>query len=282
MVPGMTTRLSPNARRPPWLLPLLGFALAASIGVGAYYNWYLWHPMSGLTITLLALGLLLVGGVGLAIRNRRVRPIALVLIVAGAGAIVGQNVGPDRPETRRHESGSLRLVLTGPAAFDASGDATCGSVADASQVVVDPGEFGLVRESPEADFHYLHVTIGDMYDFAYSNRRDDHLLVTISVQSARIPADIDGIGKPGETRHSSDAASVLTLAPGHTLNGGSITFANLAIGDPPDPSRRSDLAGTISWTCSPVATPGPGSGGTPADGEVPSEEPPPTDVPLPS
>ena len=37
-----------------------------------------------------------------------------------------------------------------------------------------------------------------------------------------------------------------------TLAGGSISFANLAIGDSPDPSKRSDLEGTINWTCGPV------------------------------
>ena len=254
------------ARRPAWLLPILGVVLAAAIGVGAWSNWYLWHPMSGVVVTMMAVGLLLVGGLALLVHSRRLRPTGLVLVAAAVGTVVGQQVGPDRPDVRRHDGGSLRLVLTAPAAFDASGKASCGSAADASQVVVDPDEFGLARASEEADFHYAYVTIGDMYDFGDRTARSDHLSVVISVISATIPADADPNVRPGETRHSSDAASNLVLAPGHSVNGGSITFSNLALGDPADPSRRSDLACTISWTCGPLSTgPGPGEAPPPED-----------------
>ncbi|MBA2718193.1 MAG: hypothetical protein H0U52_02970 [Chloroflexi bacterium] len=276
----MTTQPPPTParRRSRWFLRLLlGLTLLVAVAVGAYYNWYLWHPMSGIVVTFIGLILVLVGGVAVSIRNSRVRPVALILIVAGVGAIMGQNVGPDRPETRRHETGSLRLVLTAPATFDASGAASCGSTADASQVVVDPGEFGLARASEDADFHYVSVTIGDMYDFASSNRRSDHLRVSITVQSARIPADLEGNGRPGATMHTSDAASDLTLLPGHTLQGGSVAFSNLSVGEPPDPARRSDLAGTITWTCGPVTVFDPGA--TPRD-QPPEEGL--SDPPLPS
>ena len=239
--------------RPRWLPAVLGLTLVSALAVGAYANWYLWHPMSGIVATIGAAVLILVGGVAVLIRSRPARAIGLVLVVAGFGTIVGQNVGPDRPPTFRHETGTLRLVLTAPTAFDASGAASCGETADASQVVVDPGEFGLSRASEDADFLYAYITIGDMYDYGDPGRRDDHLSLTITVQPAIVPAD----GKPGETRLTSDAASILTLGPGHTVDGGSITFANLAIGDPADPARRSDLAGTITWTCGPV-TLGPG------------------------
>lgn len=276
----MTSEPPPARNRPRWLLPVLGLALVGGLVTGAYYNWYLWHPTSGLTITLAALGLLLIGGVGFAIRSRRVRPIALVLIAAGIATIVGQNVGPDRPATRRHETGTLRLVLTSPIAFDASGPASCGSTADASQVVVDPDGFGMARASEEADFHYPYVTIGDMYDYGRAGQRSDHLSIAITVQQARIPADADPNVRPGATTHSSDPSSVLALAPGHTLAGGSISFSNLAIGEIPDPSRRSDLAGMISWTCGPVTMFDPA--GIPPGDDPLTEEPVPTDVPLPS
>lgn len=234
-------------------MPLLGLTLLIAIAVGAYYNWYLWHPMSGLTITLAAVGLLLIGGVAFLIRSRRIRPIALVLIVAGIGTIVGQNVGPDRPATRHHETGTMHLVLTSPVAFDASGEASCGSTADGSQVVVNPGSFGMARASEEADFHYPSVTIGDMYDYGDANRRDDHLSVSIRVMLAAIPADADPNAAPGETIHQSDRASILTLAPGHSVAGGSISFSNLVIGEHSgSSSSRSGLAGTLSWTCGPA------------------------------
>lgn len=253
-----------SLRRPSWLLPVLGAVLVGAIGVGAYFNWYLWHPMSGVVVTIVSVGLLLVGGLALLVRSSRLRPIGLVLVVAAVGTVAGQQLGPDRPEVRRHESGSLRLVLTAPSALDASGKASCGSAADASQVVVDPDEFGVARASEEADFHYAYVTVGDMYDFGDRTARSDHLSVVISVISAMIPADADPNVRPGETRHSSDAVSNLVLAPGHSIDGGSITFSNLALGDPADPARRSDLVGTVSWTCGPLSTgPGPGPGESP-------------------
>ncbi|HET7704140.1 MAG TPA: hypothetical protein VFK35_12125 [Candidatus Limnocylindrales bacterium] len=261
------------ARRTTWLLPVLGLVLVAASGVGAWSNWYLWHPMSGLVVTIAAVGLLLVGGLALLVRSNRLRPIGLVLAVAAVGTVVGQQVGPDRPAVRRHDSGTLRLVLTAPAAFDASGKASCGSAADASQVVVDPDEFGLARSSDRADFHYVYVTIGDMYDYGARTARSDHLSVVITVMNAGIPADADPNVRPGETRHTSDAASNLVLAPGHSVNGGSITFSNLALGDPADPARRSDLAGTVSWTCGPLST-GPGP-----DEPLPGEDEP-SDLPV--
>lgn len=261
-------RTRPSSSR--GLLAVLALTLVAALAVGMYANWYLWHPMSGIVATLGAAILILVGGIAALIRNRRVRAIAAMLLVAGFGTIVGQNVGPDRPPIFPHETGTLRLVLSAPTAFDATGDATCSETADASQVTVDPGEFGLARASEDADFHYVHIAIGDMYDVGARGRRDDHLSLTIEVQPALLPAD----GKPAPTRLTSDGASVLTLGSGHTLEGGSLTFANLAIGDPADPARRSDVAGTVSWTCGPV---------TPDDSEPDVEpypkEPAPSDVP---
>ncbi|MDQ3128324.1 MAG: hypothetical protein M3Q66_07735 [Chloroflexota bacterium] len=274
-------RTPTRTRRPGWLLAVLGLTLLAATAVGAYYDWYLWHPMSGIMVTLAGAALILVGGLAVLVRSRRVRPIALVLIVAGIGTIVGQTVGPDRPATFRHETGSMHLVLTSPITFDASGPASCGSAADGSQVAVAPGSFGMARASDEADFHYPSVTIGDMYDYADPNRRNDHLNVSISVQQARIPADIDPNAAPGETIHRSDRASNLTLAPGHSVGGGSISFSNLALGVRPDAARRSDLVGTISWTCGPV-TLAPGTDEDPSGGEQLPEEPLPTDVPEPS
>ncbi len=271
MVGAMIDDPRPAPQRGRWVLPLLALALASGLAAGAYYNWYLWHPMSGLMITLAALGLLLIGGVAFLIRSRRIRPIALVLIVAGIGTIVGQNVGPDRPATRRHETGSMHLVLTSPVSFDASGEASCGSTADASQVVVDPGSFGMARASEEADFHYPSVTIGDMYDYADPGRRDDHLTVSIAVHLAAIPADADLNAVPVETIHRSDRASVMTLAPGHSVNGGSIAFSNLVVSDGSG-SRRSDFAGTITWTCGPV-TVGPGPNESPLPEEDLSDSP---------
>jgi hypothetical protein len=265
----MTTATPPARSRARRLLPLLALVFLAAIGVGAYYDWYMWHPMSAVVVTLIAGVLVIAGGIASAIRSPRIRPIGLLLLVAGLGAIVGSLVNPTRPQVVPHQGGSLHLVLAAPAAFDATGDAECASSQDASQVVVSPGEFGLARASEEADFHYVYITIGDMYDFGDPAMRSDHLSLMMEVQAARLPADFESNGKPGATRYSSDASSVLALS-GHTRAGGTITFSNLSIGDPPDRSRRSDLTGTITWTCGPVGS-GPEPGGMPGSENKPGE-----------
>jgi len=220
------------------------------VAVAAYLDWYMWHPMSAIVTTLGLIVLLIAGGLTALVRSPRIRPIGLILLAVAIGGFVGQAVGPSRPVTHRTDTGSTRLVLTGPVASDAAGDATCGLVDDGSQILVDPGEFGLARASEDADFHYVSVAIGDMWDFGDPLARPDHISVTIRVIKAIVPED----GKPGETIHTTDRASTVTLGP-TTLGGGSLTFANMVVEDPfaPFPNApRSDFAGTISWTCGPI------------------------------
>ena len=246
----MTRPPDPNRRIRPRLFAALAIAFGIGMAVAAYLDWYMWHPMSAIVTTLGLIVLLIAGGLTALVRSPRIRPIGLILLAVAIGGFVGQAVGPSRPVTRRTDTGSTRLVLTGPVASDAAGDATCGLVDDGSQILVDPGEFGLARASEDADFHYVSVAIGDMWDFGDPLARPDHISLTIRVIKAIVPED----GKPGETIHTTDRASTVTLGP-TTLGGGSLTFANLVVEDPfaPFPNApRSDFAGTISWTCGPI------------------------------
>lgn len=269
----MTNDRRPGRFRARALLPLLVLVLVAGAAVGAYYDWYLWHPMSAVAITMVAAVLVLVGGLAAAINARRVRPIGLLLVAAGLGAVLGSVINPTRPVVERQDGGSIRMVLTAPAAFDASGDGDCGSARDASQVVVSPGEFGLARSTEDADFHYVYLTIGDMYDFGRPTTRSDHLSLVIEVQSATVSPDFDDPNaRPGFTRHASDASSTLTLTD-HSRSGGTLAFANLAMGDPAGSAGRSAFAGTVTWTCGPVIDfERPPAGGPDAE---PRESPPP-------
>jgi hypothetical protein len=240
----------PDIRRRIRPRPIAALVIMFAIGVAAaaYLDWYMWHPMSAIVTTLGLIVLLIVGGFAVLVRSPRRRPIGLGLLALAIGGFLGQAVGPSRPVTFHTDTGSMRLVLTGSS--DATGDATCGLVEDGSQILVDPGEFGLARASEDADFHYVNVAIGDMWDFGDPLARPDHVSLTIRVMKAILPDD----GKPGETIHTTDRASIVTLGP-TTQEGGSITFANLVVEDPfaPSPNApRSDMAGTISWTCGPI------------------------------
>ena len=245
------SELSAPARRQSrrWLLPALVIAAVLGAAAGAYLDWYMWHPMSAIVTTIGLIMLLIAGGLAVLVRSR-VRPIGMILLALAVGGFAGQVGGPSRPVTHRTETGSIRLVLTAPSAFDASGDATCGLVEEGGQILVDPGEFGTARTSADADFHYVSVAVGDMWDFGHPMARRDHVSVTIRVIPELVPAD----GKPAEQVYATDPDSTVTLGP-TTQTGGSITFANLAIGDPTARSAssgRSDLAGTVSWTCGPI------------------------------
>ena len=234
------------------LVPPLILALLVGAAAGAYLDWYMWHPMSGIVVTFGLAVLVVVGGLAALARGRRIRPAGLVVLALAVGGFAGQTLGPSRPATHQTETGSMRLVLTGPIAFDAAGAATCGVVDDGSQILMDPGEFGLARASDDADFLYANVAIGDMWDFGDPLARPDHVSLTIRVVKAILPDD----GKPGETFHTTDQASIVALGP-TTNQGGSIAFSNLVVEDPfaPSPNApRSGFAGTISWTCGPIVT----------------------------
>jgi hypothetical protein len=246
----MSQPLAPSASRRTATIAVVFAAFAVGMAAAAYLDWYMWHPMSAIVTTLGLIVLLILGGLAAMIRSPRIRPIGLTVLALALGGFAGQAVGPSRPPTHRTDTGSIRLVLTGPMASDAAGDATCGQVDDGSQILVDPGEFGLARASEDADFHYVSVAIGDMWDFGDPLARPDHISLTIRVIKATVPED----GKPGETIHTTDRASSVTLGP-TTREGGSIRFANLVVEDPfaPSPTApRSDFAGTISWTCGPI------------------------------
>src|SRR4029078_12629509 len=106
--------------------------------VAAYLDWYMWHPMSAIVTTLGLIVLLIAGGLTALVRSPRIRPIGLILLPVAIGGFVGQAVGPSRPVTHRTDTGSTRLVLTGPVASDAAGDATCGLVDDGRQTLAGP------------------------------------------------------------------------------------------------------------------------------------------------
>ena len=261
----MTTSAVRPRLDPRQIAPLvIAFGLGA--GLAAVLDWYLWHPMSAI-VTTLFLGLLgLVGAIAALVRHRWVRPIGLVLVAFAIGGFVGQAVGPSRPALIHTEGGSVRLVLTSGTTLDASGDASCAFAEDGTgQFQVAPGEFGVARAAEDADFHYVNVAIGDMSDFGDPNARPDHVSVTIRVIKAIVPQD----GKPSEVEHTSDRASQVTLHSA-SADGGSLSFANLVVEEPgaATATGRSELAGTITWTCGRIP---------PEDGE--DLQPPPEDAP---
>ena len=219
-------------------------ALIAGVAAGAWLDWHMWHPMSSIVATM-GFGLVLLVGLAAAlIRRSAARTVALVLLSVAVGGFAGQAIGPARPSILRTDTGSIHLVLTGADAVDASGGASCGFDAAGDQIVVDPDEFGVARTTEDADFHYVDVAIGDMWDFGDSRARADHVTIRIRV----IPALLSASGKPDEITHETDGASVVELGRTSTA-GGSLTFSNLVVDGGADSGSRSPLHGTVTWTC---------------------------------
>jgi hypothetical protein len=219
-------------------------ALVAGLAAGAWLDWHMWHPMSSIVATMGFGLLLLVGLVAALIRQRIARSIAVVLLSVAVGGFAGQALGPARPTILRTDTGSIRLILSGADALDARGGASCGFDAAGDQIVVDPDEFGVARPTEDADFHYVDIAIGDMWDFGDPHARADHVTIRIRV----IPALVTAAGEPDEISHETDAASVVELGRTSTT-GGSVTFSNLVVDGGSDSGSRSPLRGTVTWTC---------------------------------
>ena len=237
-------------RRPSWTtLTVLSIAFAISAMAGAYFDWYLWHPMSGITITIAAIFILLVAVVLWVTRARILRQVAGVALAIGLGLIAGQVLGPSRPPLAIVD-GTMTLRVTEPTPFERTGPAHCSMVSGDGQVSVsaDINRFGRTEGSTE-DFVGAYVSVGDMWDYQDQAKRSDHVSLMLSFEPAAVPAD----GGPLSTHLTSDPASTMS-ARLHEANG-SIDFANLtgrddATGAPT--GHRSPLSGTITWTCDAV------------------------------
>ncbi len=236
-----TRRTRPSKIR---LLTVLGlFAIAAA--VGAYFDWYLWHPASGIMITLAAAGALIVALVLWLVRARLARWLALGALAIGVGLIAGQILGPSRPTTNLHEDGVIVLHLQGDTPVERTGKSMCRTVPAGDQLSVS-NDANDGRSSDLDAFIGVSLSIGDMWDFQNPGARADHLSVFLLIESAIVPED----GKPSGSRLLSDPAS--TLAVELRGNDGTIQFANLVGADDATgqlTGERSALTGTIEWTC---------------------------------
>jgi hypothetical protein len=229
------------------MLVALALVLIAAAVLAAWLDWRWWQVYRGLTITLWAAGLLVAAGVMATVR--RVRPFGLFPLAAAIGLLIGQNVGPARPELI-HSDGGATVTLAAPSATTSSIPVTCAMDAGATELSIsaDPNlRLGILPVDPtvptdidDREFVSLSWTVGDRWRDDEPDRTDG-VALQIWVQDVRAdaPASLMTSGP--------DSSLVLAWTPDR----GMLRFADLVhVSDDPDaPGPPIDLAGTIEWTC---------------------------------
>ena len=229
-------------------LALLVVPLLAGVLVGGYLDWRWWHPTSGILITIVAIGLLVLAALGWAVRWKPIRPAVLSIAVFAIGLLLGQNFGPSRPPIDL-AAGTLSIQLTEPAdAQPTSGRADCQLTPDGQNFEIggDPNIRLAIGDQPheEQDTLQLSVARGDMWQ--YGEARSDGWSLIVAVSDSGPFTDEQ---MPGLWYFESTAASEL-VATG-TQSAGSMTFDGLVLDATQSQGvdQALDLSGTIEWDC---------------------------------
>jgi hypothetical protein len=229
------------------MLLALAVTLVAAAALAAWLDWWWWEVYRGLTITLWAGGLLLAAGVLATIRP--VRRFSLFALAAAVGLVIGQNLGPARPELL-HSEGVATVAVVTPAGTTGTTPVSCARDAAATELSVGgdpnlrlailPVNSSVPADIDDREFVSVSWTVGDRWHEGTEERADGIALLLV-VQDVRADAPA--------TRMASGPDSSLALA--WTGDGGTLQFADLVhvTGELDAPGPPIDLAGTISWTC---------------------------------
>lgn len=221
----------------------------AAIGVmlgaiaGAYLNWFWWEIGYRPLPIILAVAILVVGGIVSMIGRVIGRRIALILLTVGLGLLAGQALGPTREPLIYQSGGTMTLRLESPAVAVATWSADCTNVASETEFIVQggldqpPGQLG----SPTG----VYIQLGDRFAYPRDNSRKDRVRLEIEVITQLVPGSIKVLDRIGM-----EATESSTLESTFSNEGGSIRFADLeALGGPVYTGESMDLAGTLEWTC---------------------------------
>lgn len=231
-----------------WLV--LGLVAGAGAVAGAVWDWYNWHPMSAIMATLVAIPLVVIGALMLIVRARRSRQVGQVVLALGLGIVLGQILGPSRPDLNYAE-GTITVTTDSPTVGTATASASCSFDADGQfQVSGDPNlRLQLAADDPSMpanvdgrEFVGISVRVGDRWQETRTPRSDGiKLLVWVSYV-------VDG---RAEAHMAATETSTVSLQG--TARDGTLTFSGLEpsqregeLGDLGDPI---DIAGTITWAC---------------------------------
>ena len=242
------TASTPTATRARSRYALLLIPVVTGAAAGAYLDWQLWQPSSGIVVTVGAGGLLLVAGLAWSSRWKAVRPAAFWVAAFGIGLLLGQNFGPARPPVMQ-AAGTVTVELTEPAnAEPITGRAHCQQTpgGDNFEISGDPNLRLQIGDQPleERDPIQLALAKGDMWQ--YGAPRDDGWSLLIRIGDAgpftddQMPVDVT-MESDGNSEIDGDG----------TQERGSLRFTGLVLDEQQSPGAEGpiELAGTIEWSC---------------------------------
>jgi len=236
-------RTLPAGRRPGRFGLLLLAVGAVAAVIGAYVDWLWWPVYSGLMLTLVALALLVVGGIVAIIPRRAIRRAGLVTLAVAVGLLLGQNLGPSREPLIQQFDGTITLRLDTPVPATASGPVSCSNVASETEFYVsgDPN----LRLDSDRSFVSIQVDKGDRWEVLRSRPSTDGVWLLIAITPELVTDK--GIQTVGM-----ESAPDSTIDATFANDGGRIRFAGLAPATGTDYTGDAiDLSGTIEWTCGP-------------------------------
>lgn len=230
-----------RGRRAVMVIVAAGFATGAI--AGAYLNWIWWEIGYRPLAVILAVAILVAGGIVSIIRRVIVRWMALGFVAVGLGILVGQAVGPVREPLIHQPGGSMTLRLDSPLVSVATGSVECHNVASETEFLVvgapevPPGQLGLPDN--------IVAQLGDRWGYPRDNTRADQLRLELGITTQLVPGSIKV-----QSRIGMEATASSTVESTFSNAGGSIRFGDLVALDGPGYTGESmDLAGTFVWTC---------------------------------
>lgn len=242
MTASSTSERSP-VRHVVLLVPLIIGAVA-----GAYLDWLWWHPTSGILVTIVAGGLLVLAALAWSTRWAPIRPAVLGVSAFAIGLLLGQNFGPSRPPITL-TAGRVDLQLTEPAgAQPTGGRADCQLTPDGQNFEIsgDPNVRIEIGDQPreEQDAVQISIAKGDMWQYGEPRNDGWSLIVAVSDSGPFTDDDIPGLWFM-ESGPSSELVATGTQAAGSIRFGSLVLDATQSQGA----DQPLELSGTLEWTC---------------------------------
>jgi hypothetical protein len=242
-----TSGTTTTGRRGPFIAVLIVVGLVAA-AIGAYLDWLWWHPTQGILVTLMAIGAILLAGLLFLFRRSMTTRLAFIGLAIGVGLLLGQLLGPSR-EPLAIADGTMTMRLDGPVQAEATGRASCQTVASGEELYVsqDINSRLALDGVPAEAYPFVSGSFarGDRWQ-PDEGSREDGLVVTIYMNAAMVPAD----GGPTELYLHSDPSS--TLQATEDGSNGSVRFSGLVVRSAEVEAILGvdgEVTGTLEWRC---------------------------------